>query len=507
MLKGERGASAVFVAGALVLLFGAAAVALDLGAGFNERRGNQTAVDTAAVGGMLWSRMTGSLQVGLDEAQDVVDANSVGTVNWAGCVDDGRLFRTSAALGLAGGTDCISWNSTYTTMRVRIPNQTVDTSFGKILGVETLSTFAVAEASVRGLGVGGSLPSGAFGGTGPGTEICIKTGTGPNLEAHQSCGEPSTGDFQNFLPYFYENDLCADGEQGTEIARTIAEGLDHYFGTAEGPGLGQRLNGDWCKNPPKVGGPAFPDSVNPAAGYHAASDVSMGLITGGAFIAPYDGRLDRGPYQSGPVGASDGFEIFEHTIDNRPLWSYFLTSGSLHQDCEAVGSLPDNPTFGTYAVSANTLGLTEVTSWGEAKELLVECLQNQSSQLFDMDEITSTPRLASVPRFWQTTNCPNQACTYDIMDFVPVFIQDMWIKHTEANWSCFGEVELDPGSHCRHMPGMTGEIAVAAPGQQGISSASAFILDCAHFTESVCKDVQDGTGGTTTILDDIRLTE
>lgn len=516
----ESGATALFVAAALVLLFGAAAVAVDVGAGFNERRGNQTAADTAAVAGMLWSLIgtsSNTLQEGLDEAKATAEANTRGVITaqaWANCADPNGLARlsTSPALGLTGGSPCISWNSNFTTMRVKIPNQPTDTTFGRVLGISTLFTSAEAEASITGLGEGGSLPSGALGNAGGGTEICIKTGTSGGSD---SCGSPSTGDFQNFRPYFYSaidpaanpSSECVSGEQTNPISRAFADGIDHLFTAAPALDAGVRENGSGC---PQFPGPAFPDHVETAAGFQGGVEITQGLVLGADWHGPFDGRLERGPYLSNPAGTTpNGFEIFDRVIDNRPLWSYIDESLALHADCAAVAQLPDNPAFvthGPYAVGTNSVFATgEVTSWDDTKALMSACLLNQGGELFDLDAISRTPRLASVPRFYEEVPCPSNSCLYDIKDFVPVFIQDMWTAHS-SQWTCGGEVIWVNGDHCRHQPGMTGEIHVSAPGQKRVDSASAFVLKCGHFSEDVCKDVQTSTGGSATLIFDIRLT-
>ena len=49
----ERGASALLVALSMLMLLGFAALAVDIGAGFNERRQDQNAADAAVLGGAL----------------------------------------------------------------------------------------------------------------------------------------------------------------------------------------------------------------------------------------------------------------------------------------------------------------------------------------------------------------------------------------------------------------------------------------------------------------------
>ncbi|NND02183.1 MAG: hypothetical protein HKN91_05300, partial [Acidimicrobiia bacterium] len=51
--KAESGASAVVVAAVMVLLMAMAAMAIDLGAGFTERRQNQTSADVGVLAGAI----------------------------------------------------------------------------------------------------------------------------------------------------------------------------------------------------------------------------------------------------------------------------------------------------------------------------------------------------------------------------------------------------------------------------------------------------------------------
>ena len=73
LMLNERGATAVFVAAALVALMGIAAIAVDYSAAFNERRQDVGAADTAALGGILEAAITSAsnpLQAAVDEAKD-----------------------------------------------------------------------------------------------------------------------------------------------------------------------------------------------------------------------------------------------------------------------------------------------------------------------------------------------------------------------------------------------------------------------------------------------------
>ena len=82
----ERGASAIIVAAALLLLLGFAAIATDVGAGFGERRQSQNAADVSVVAGTLWSTISPSanpLQDAVDQAKLVAAANTDTPLTWS----------------------------------------------------------------------------------------------------------------------------------------------------------------------------------------------------------------------------------------------------------------------------------------------------------------------------------------------------------------------------------------------------------------------------------------
>lgn len=517
----DRGATAVVIAATLLVLIGIAAIATDVGAGFSERRQAQSAADVSVMAGALWSTISSHvnpLQDAVNQAKLVAAANTSTLLDWGNCTDleslhwqsNNPLFDPATAdpgVAINGGTECISFSQGFTTMRVKVPDQSIDTTFARVLGTSELLTNAAAEASIFSLGLSGSFPSGVLGGAGAGTQFCIKTGPNDN----ESCGAPSTGDFQNFRPYFYtEIDVsqnpttyCTSGEQTEPMSRAMAEGIDHFFGIAPGLDLGVRINGDSC---PTAALPVFPDKVDSAAGYQN-TDITNGLVLGGDYDGVFAGRLDRGPYQSTPIGSSTGFEIFETTIDNRPLWDFINPTLTTEEHCVAVATLPPNPSFAgmaSYTVPSNSYETT-LETWDEANELLSRCLANESSPLFDEDDLLQSPRLAAVPQFWEATALPSNSCCYDIQEFVPIFINSVWTAHSNQ-WTCDGEVVWVDGDLCRHDPGMTGQISVTAPGQKRVDSASAWILKCAHFAPETCSVIENGAGAPTSILTRVELT-
>lgn len=490
----QRGASAVVVTGALLLLMGMAAFAIDYSAALNERRQDVGAADTAALGGILEGALStapNALQVAVDQAKAIADANTPSAstaAQWSACTDPSPLHwsSTNPTLGVAGGSPCISFSRDFTTIRVNLPLQQVPTTFGRVLGVTEIETTAAAEATIAStLGEGGGFPTGVFAGTAAGTQLCVKTGTG----GKDTCGDPSTGDFGNFQPYFYTElaagnptSQCNAGNAPAPLARAMADGIDHVFGLASGVGAGNRVNGAWCPSTP---GPAFPNRVDSGSGY-SSQDVTDGLILGGSFDGSFAGRLDRGPFQGG------GFTVFGRTIDNAPLWTFIRSGSGLAGTCQTVRQLPAHPSLPT------TIGGTTIADWDAAKALMGQCLADEAGPLFT-SAILNSPRLAGVPVFHQTAPLGSNACCYDIAGFAPIFIESFYTAHGNQ-WTCTGDVFVSADdTFCRHDAGMQGEIdRSGGPGQRRVDSASGLLLRCANLPPDVCQTIT--IGGSTTIV-------
>ncbi len=198
-----------------------------------------------------------------------------GALYWQTKTDGAMLGTTDI------GSDCISLSQDFNTFRVRVPLQGVDTTFGAAIGFNEIDVSAAAEAQRNtDWGGGGDFPSGVLSGTSAGSTICIKTGTSGGAD---SCGEPTSGDFGNFRPYFYSPvdgslaSLCVTGE--AESPDGSGDGGRHRsriqrLQPARPPT--PEVNGQWCKTS-RVPGPPFPNIVDSAAGYQN-TDITQGLV-------------------------------------------------------------------------------------------------------------------------------------------------------------------------------------------------------------------------------------
>jgi hypothetical protein len=255
MLNREKGATALLVASSLIMLIGFAAVAVDLSAGFNERRQGQTAADLGALAGAVEyvtvdqegtlyqvlniTRENLRRQFGVASNQD--DAEWIAL--WQGCTDPNRpsgfnpwpLSATMISNGWTGfpgnAIPCISADADE--IRVRLPDQLVDTAFGGVIGASEIATTAVAHARVRFSIDGGARPFGVLASATTGS-LCLTTRSG----SFPPCDGPDSGNFGTL-----NSQQWGDGDVGTttdcglpgspELAVNVALGLDHLIGVLQ----------------------------------------------------------------------------------------------------------------------------------------------------------------------------------------------------------------------------------------------------------------------------------
>jgi hypothetical protein len=263
MLSGrtsERGASVLIVASMMLVLLGMAAIAIDIGAGFNERRQNQTSADVGVLAGALdffapgIGVCGGAADGGCDELLTYVRANlstSYTDAEWAniwrGCSDPNKPagfgpvradttdpLWTGFSGTRADGTvfpdtvDCISRSGSE--LRVRVPDQLLETSFGRILDVDELVTNAVAQARVvAGGGLGAVVPFGVLNGA-RGYDCLLQPAAGISEEP---CVGGSSGNYGAIFSQTWGSEEthtdCSTNQWGPEIRINTALGLDHFL--------------------------------------------------------------------------------------------------------------------------------------------------------------------------------------------------------------------------------------------------------------------------------------
>ena len=204
---------------------------------------------------------------------------------------------------------CISIDASEFLFRVRLPQQVVETAFGKILGVAELRTGAFAVARLT-TGGGGILPFGLPVGAGDGGLICLSSA--PGGLATDPCDGPSSGDFgtvellkfgNSTIP---TNENCNGSGPGNLLAQNIAHGADHLV-FRDSDGLDANAVIDTCYLPDV-------DTLSTDPGFP-----NNGLEEGLVGPVPPDGAYMYSPRLalSGPTVFKFGF-----AINNVPLWTY-----------------------------------------------------------------------------------------------------------------------------------------------------------------------------------------
>lgn len=486
----QRGATAIFVALVGLVLLGFAAIAIDVGAGFNERRGNQTAADVAVLGAAVdyidpgMGFCGGAADGGCDAALDLVRVNIPTSYSnaewldlWRACVDPNKppgfgpvpvdASWTSFSGTLWNGTivnnavDCISISPQE--VRVRVPDQLLNTTFGNVLGFGTLTTNAVAQAAVSADGLAGLLPFGVL--ANASGHVCLLTASAGT--AIPPCQGGASGNYytiesQTWGPPSSDATTMDCANPGKpELIINTAIGIDHLIDTADAFAPANPNVYSFDPNPPgspddratreddcdPEDGVAVPSDVIPdtdkrdtlwvGEGNDDGAEVIKGLITGSpsdfASNAPNGGvgvvpRLRNvtscfeadgsTPCAVRPVGETIAGSSVTYQVNNVPVWEYLrsvpLTPGLT---CVIDGTNVPLP------ASADMVSDTDT----------MRCLLQQygtgvppGTILFD-DDIRTNLRLAQVPQFHFNVWGPGRH-RQPVKDYRVVYVHSLWLR-------------------------------------------------------------------------------
>lgn len=517
--RGDRGATAITLAITMIVIMGMAAIAIDLGLGFNERRLDQTGADTSVMAGAVEVALGGQMQLIVDQVTDYVNLNvrPVSDAEWEACVDPEALPLTiKDDFSATPATECISFFAA-SRIRVRLPDQTIDTTFGRILGFDTLTTNAAAEAIVfQFSGEANSPPFVALSGVAGGELICLRTTSrGPPIPALMTgngsgndaslgsdpdpCDEteydPDSQFFGTLDPLTYFNNQTGTvscKQRLTDYA--IAAGIDHTLSDFE-PDFVVGVSSP-------TGGSVIEDDCNPEAIFGIntmslmegldAQVLRCGMLTlrgggptcstlvspGSAGGSSVPARLHLGPF------APSGNTFVGEDMDNQPLW-YFM-SAKRNSWPQACRNLYDNRSAGTW-------------DYFDKKDELIQCLKTwnpASGQLF-LDSIVDTPRFAWIP--WlaeddlttEPSACPSSAapkCVH-FNDFMPIYMQTLYtlISGNGVAGACDDPTRTDePGPNQRWGRHDAGEPIDCGRNNGNLDRLAAFALDCEMLSTTVC---------------------
>ena len=313
---GDKGIALVLTALVLFTLMILSAFVLDLGAVYNQRRQDQSAADSAALAAA--AELTNDESDIVDAAKDYAEETlgvTLTATEWNSCAGDSGSLGTVAA-----GSNCITYNDRQ--VRVRVPDQFYETSFGRIAGVDEIRHGAFAIAGLAPAGFGGVLPFGVTGVAGEGGFSCLKSNS--NGQASNWCGSVS-GDF-GFLDFTEftgrggnTGESCGSGQFNARVRRNIALGVDHDLSLQGSEHSTLVSDVAACNANPNT---RRPDSTISQTGNNS-SDITDGLFSG---TTTFDGGVPSRLRQSSPLlfnGAGVQTTVRGVSqLDNNPLWRF-----------------------------------------------------------------------------------------------------------------------------------------------------------------------------------------
>ncbi len=422
----EHGATAILVALSLLVLMGFAAIAVDTGVLVSDRRQQQSGADTGTLAAAQFARTTlGTANAtcatlsgidyaacrGAEEVFDVVEGTLPGrytAADWTACADANlpAAFTQTSHL-----SPCINYTANMQEVRVVLPGTDVDTTFARLLGINSVNIGAFAHARLDIEASADILPF-AVGPTGAGqTQSCLFAQATAQLNI-LPCDGSSSGNFGKLDLSLYGNTTlgttqdCGNSAPQFKMAVNIAVGADHPFEihTASAGIINEVTNCPIITNPV--------DQIPVQTG-NAAQGISNGLFYG-ISTPSREGRLmckdGDANEQPGKTSTSclDVYNQFPENLDDTPLWQ-FLTPGAAAESggaC-AIGTVVDRTTMDACLAAWKAWpGVHAVT-------------------LFN-DQIAASPRFAAVPIL---DNDPsNGSGNYLITGFKPVYLETIYLK-------------------------------------------------------------------------------
>ena len=479
-MKNERGASAMLVALSMLVFMGFAAIAVDGSMAIDERRQEQAGVDAGALSAGLSAQaspvQTGCSGSGLSlaacngavVAMEIINQNA-DTPYAASAFDNATLCSNSAfppefqssgggRISVVNGQslDCIRWTSNLDKVHVILPITQVATTFGRIVGRNSIAVNANAEAEAIMKNPGQIMPF-VVGPMGGGANItCVFEP--PSGIAAPPCDGPTSGNFGYMLPYLYGdstfgtptdcNSVAQDG-----ISSSLAKGADHIYALDPAvPGIAN--DRDHCPNKNQLidqidvrtGGTSNPIEVG-ALGSIFGTEGRL-LCKDGDSTEPswYEPLLDS-------AACADVNDNHPETVDSTPLWPFLNPGANSEVSGGQCGGGVDTRT-------EMEACLVAWRAWG-----------THTIPLFDLDLATS-PRFGWVP---QVNIDPDTGGSgfYMIEDFLPVYLQTLYLKCNAGG--C--DVAFDPGQASSGACVGFGEACgYPSSGNKNLDALSAFIL-------------------------------
>jgi hypothetical protein len=468
----------------MVMLMGFAAVAVDSGLGFDERRQQQSAADVGALAAIQFARtgwatshvdctgLTGGDLAacrGAEEVLDVVEGTLPGRYSdteWGACIDASKPAEYVQESFIS---DCITFTDNFQRVRVVLPGSEVDTAFAGVIGVDSLSVGAFAEAGLDLDIVGGVLPF-AIGPNGADSEqACFAAQSTANLDI-EPCTASSEGNFGKLNLYLYGNgtygtaELC-EGANSSRMASNIITGSDHPLELVDTtPGsVNDRTNCAIITNPV--------DQVETWTG-NASGAMGTGLFDG--IAAPdLEGRLlckggssdtSREDYPLGTYVSTRCEQVNDlhaEELDHSPLWDYI-----------DPGATSEVAFGGTCAPGGGAI--TNRQQMQDCLEAWKDYGPPHTRSLFTTGIAFST-RFAAVPLL--DADPGGGFSAYNIIEFLPVYLETIYLKCNANTCDTVHSPGEDSPDPCPS-PLTMGDSSCGWPanGNKSITAITAFIL-------------------------------
>lgn len=479
---GERGASAILVAASLLLLMGFAAIAVDAGIAFSERRQQASGADVGALAAVQFAKTTLTAThpdcIGLsgndyaacrgaEEAVAVVDGTLPGRyadADWDACKDPDKpadYVQPSAI------SECISFTENLQRSRVVLPGTDVDTAFSRPLGFDFIGVGAFAEAGLELDIIGGVRPF-AIGPSGAGADqACFAAGDTASIDIHP-CGAGTEGNYGKLDVYLYGNEnyptpqICS-GSNTQRFVTNIVAGSDHPMEPRGAkPAVHETTN---CAN-----------IANPVNQFDVTTGISrqrteQGLFDGITTPPDLEGVLlckgslssdtSREDYPLASYSSKECKDILgEHPedIDHTPLWDYIRSGapGTSPGGACAPGQADDRP------------GMENCLDWWKGNG-------PHSDSLFTSDVVTS-PRFMAVPILDQDPGS-GTSVKYNLVEFRPVYLETIYYHCTGNSCQIVHSPGEDSTGTCPN-PLTNADWSCGWPqsGNMNLEAVSAFVL-------------------------------
>lgn len=472
----ETGAILPIVGLVILILLVFAAFAVDFGAAWAERREAQTAADSGVMGAALQYLVAPPDEDGIyDLVSTYSNANISGPGftfdNWDSCVDPDRPAGY-APLGSSGTwdsaengggldlIDCISIKQAGAepaVLRVRMPEQDMPTAFAKLIGIDTISVTAFAEAEILITEASDILPFSLP--ADPSAEECLGTPPSGQLPPDNApCTGPVSGNFGMLDVWWFgadneTHDTLSDGcpSKPPFTKRTpynLSVGIDHPItewprdpddpnAPYIGPGIGVNLPNihpaaEVCEN---AGTDVIPYVIQTETGNTVTvlEDGFFGVPQFGTAnlpgrlrqIAPIDDRI------TATISDEDDRLAFNensgsYTVDNLGMWEYL--------DQTFIDATSECHTNAFTVVSGST-GLP--LAGRELTDQMETCLGSGDAEF--IDEILDSPRFAIVPKMNYVDGAQAGTQWWAIMEMVPIYVQATWFECKAPTADCLFE--------------------------------------------------------------------